>query len=102
MRLVIVSHTPHYRKDGAVVGWAATVREIDRLASIFEEVVHLALTARYLTERIQSSEPSFVDHLCTPFFTGTHVRHAIPVSTSQEGKRRAEVNAAQCAQANSL
>ncbi|MEM6792951.1 MAG: glycosyltransferase [Acidobacteriota bacterium] len=47
-RLLIVSHTPHYPGprpgDGAggVLGWGATVRELDRLATLFDEVVHLA------------------------------------------------------------
>jgi glycosyltransferase involved in cell wall biosynthesis len=42
MRLLIVSHTPHYRRDGAVVGWGATVREIDELTKLFDTVVHIA------------------------------------------------------------
>src|SRR4051812_46350910 len=42
MRLVIVSHTPHYLRDGEVLGWSATVREIDRLATLFDDVVHIA------------------------------------------------------------
>lgn len=41
-RLLIVSHTPHYRDGGTVRGWGATVREVDHLASLFDEVVHLA------------------------------------------------------------
>lgn len=41
-RLLVVSHTPHYRRAGSVVGWGPTVREIDRLAELFEEVTHLA------------------------------------------------------------
>jgi glycosyltransferase involved in cell wall biosynthesis len=42
MRLLIVSHTPHYLKSGTVVGWGPTVREIDYLANLFDEVVHIA------------------------------------------------------------
>lgn len=42
MRLVIISHTEHYLRDGTVVGWGATVREIDHLATLFDEVVHVA------------------------------------------------------------
>lgn len=42
MNLLIVSHTPHYRRDGELVGWGATVREIDQLGEIFDRVVHLA------------------------------------------------------------
>ncbi len=41
-RIVIVSHTPHYRRDGVIVGWGATIREIDHLATLFDEVVHVA------------------------------------------------------------
>jgi len=40
--LLIISHTPHYRRDGEIVGWGATVREINYLATLFERVVHIA------------------------------------------------------------
>lgn len=42
MRLLIVSHTKHYRKDGRFVGWGPTVRELDYLAELFDEIVHIA------------------------------------------------------------
>ncbi len=42
MRLLIVSHTPHYRSADALAGWGPTVREIDWLATLFDEVVHIA------------------------------------------------------------
>jgi glycosyltransferase involved in cell wall biosynthesis len=42
MRLLIVSHTPHYLSDDGYVGWGPTVRELDYLAELFEEVVHIA------------------------------------------------------------
>lgn len=42
MKLVIISHTPHYRKEDRIVGWGATVREINYLAKLFKEVVHIA------------------------------------------------------------
>ena len=42
MNLLIVSHTPHYRRDKELVGWGATVREIDQLGEIFDRVVHVA------------------------------------------------------------
>jgi glycosyltransferase involved in cell wall biosynthesis len=41
-RLLVVSHTPHYRRAGKVVGWGSTVREIDELSGLFESVVHIA------------------------------------------------------------
>ncbi len=41
-RLVVVSHTPHYTRHGELVGWGPTVREIDQLARLFDEVVHVA------------------------------------------------------------
>ncbi|CUS04182.2 putative glycosyltransferase [Candidatus Promineifilum breve] len=43
MRLLIVSHTPHYRRDGQPVGWGPTVRELDYLAELFDEVTHVAV-----------------------------------------------------------
>lgn len=42
MRLLVISHTAHYRAPSAVAGWGPTVREIDHLAGIFDEVRHLA------------------------------------------------------------
>lgn len=42
MKLLIISHTPHYRKGDEIVGWGATLREIDHLAQVFDEVVHVA------------------------------------------------------------
>lgn len=41
-RLLIVSHTPHYLRNGQTVGWGATVREIDHLSTLFHSVVHVA------------------------------------------------------------
>jgi glycosyltransferase involved in cell wall biosynthesis len=42
MRLLVVSHTEHYRRDGVTVGWGPTVRELSRLAGLFDELVHVA------------------------------------------------------------
>ena len=42
MKLVVVSHTPHYRSAAGTVGWGPTVREIDHLAELFQEIVHVA------------------------------------------------------------
>ena len=43
MKLAVISHTEHYLDAaGQVHGWAATVRELSRLAPLFDEVVHLA------------------------------------------------------------
>ena len=42
MRLLVVSHTPHYRTDEGLAGWGPTVRELDHLASLFKRVVHVA------------------------------------------------------------
>lgn len=42
MKLLVISHTEHYMVDNEVRGWNATIREIDQLAAIFEQVIHLA------------------------------------------------------------
>src|SRR5262245_61050972 len=42
MRWLVVSHTEHFRRDGRVVGWGPTVRELGRLARLFDELVHVA------------------------------------------------------------
>lgn len=43
MRLLIISHTPHYSANGRIVGWGPTVRELDYLAELFAEIVHVAV-----------------------------------------------------------
>jgi glycosyltransferase involved in cell wall biosynthesis len=53
MKLLVISHTPHYMEGGTPVGWGATVREIDHLATIFDEVTHVA--PLYAEEAPQSS-----------------------------------------------
>ncbi len=40
--LLIISHTPHYQRDGQTVGWGPTVREIDQLTRLFDRITHLA------------------------------------------------------------
>lgn len=40
--MLIISHTPHYQEEGQISAWGSTVREIDQLATLFDEVVHLA------------------------------------------------------------
>ncbi len=41
-RLLILSHTPHYRSASQVVGWGPTVSEINHLAGLFTGIVHIA------------------------------------------------------------
>lgn len=42
-RIVVVSHTEHWRADdGTIVGFGATTRELDQLASLASELVHVA------------------------------------------------------------
>lgn len=46
-RLLVISHTEHYQNpDGTVVGWPTTIREIDVLAELFDEVVHVGCLYR--------------------------------------------------------
>lgn len=43
MRVLVISHTPHYKMaDGKVVGWGPTVRELNILAERYGHVVHIA------------------------------------------------------------
>lgn len=43
MKLAIISHTEHYFQNDQIVGWGATVREINHLATIFDEIYHVAV-----------------------------------------------------------
>lgn len=42
MRLLIISLMPHHLRDGRVVGWGPTVRELDHLATRFSTIRHVA------------------------------------------------------------
>lgn len=43
MILTVISHTQHYKDNGGtIVGWGATVRELDNLTKIFDKVIHVA------------------------------------------------------------
>lgn len=43
MKLVIISHTEHYKQaDGTIVGWGPTITELNYLAPDFEEIYHIA------------------------------------------------------------
>ncbi|TWO34361.1 glycosyltransferase [Seonamhaeicola sediminis] len=60
MKLAIISHTEHYKRpDGTLVGWGATVSEINHLLAIFDEVYHIAML--YDTEVPASALPYISD-----------------------------------------
>lgn len=42
MKLLIVSFMPHHIRDGQIVGWGPTVRELDHLATRFDKIRHVA------------------------------------------------------------
>ncbi|MDX2133722.1 MAG: glycosyltransferase [Saprospiraceae bacterium] len=42
-RLLIISHTEHHLRDGQPVGWGPTVREINHLLALFDEITHVAV-----------------------------------------------------------
>lgn len=43
MTLAIISHTEHYITErGQIVGWGATIRELNHLVEIFDKVIHIA------------------------------------------------------------
>jgi glycosyltransferase involved in cell wall biosynthesis len=43
-KLLIISHTEHYlAADGTIVGWGPTIREINHLLNIFDEIWHIAV-----------------------------------------------------------
>jgi glycosyltransferase involved in cell wall biosynthesis len=42
MKLLILSNLLHYRRNGKIVAWGTTVREINHLAKMFDEIRHVA------------------------------------------------------------
>jgi glycosyltransferase involved in cell wall biosynthesis len=50
-KLVVISHTPHRMgRDGQLRGWGPTVRELDKIANVWAEVVHIGVLLRGLPE----------------------------------------------------
>ena len=44
MKLTIISHTEHYKKDdGSIVGWGPTINELNNLLDEFDEITHVAM-----------------------------------------------------------
>lgn len=54
-KLVIISHTAHFHKDGTVVGWGPTVNEINYLSDYWDEIFHVACL--YDAQAPPSSKP---------------------------------------------
>jgi glycosyltransferase involved in cell wall biosynthesis len=42
MKLLVISHMPHYHDGTQIVGWGPTAQELDHLATRFESVRHIA------------------------------------------------------------
>ncbi|NVK51429.1 MAG: glycosyltransferase family 4 protein [Flavobacteriaceae bacterium] len=43
MKIAIISHTEHYKNnEGIIVGWGATVKEIDKLLEVVDSITHIA------------------------------------------------------------
>jgi len=42
MHLLVIGHTAHYEREGRIVGWGPTVKEVCWLARVFDGVTHLA------------------------------------------------------------
>lgn len=60
-RLLIISHTEHYLSEDKIVGWGATVNEVNFLADYWEEVIHIACL--YSSHPPKSSLPYTKDNI---------------------------------------
>jgi glycosyltransferase involved in cell wall biosynthesis len=61
-KLLIISHTEHYRTaDGSIVGWGPTIREINHLLDVFDEIWHIGVLHAGLPP--QSSMPYVSDRI---------------------------------------
>jgi glycosyltransferase involved in cell wall biosynthesis len=80
LRLLIISHTPHYMDGDQVVGWGSTLREIDHLAILFDEVVHIAPLHQGSPPKsaLPYTAPNIVFHP-VPFSGGDHWRDKIGI-----------------------
>lgn len=44
MKLLIISHTRHYKNEnGTIVGWGPTINELNNIIDEFDEIVHVAM-----------------------------------------------------------
>lgn len=84
MKLVIISHTEHYKApNGTIVGWGPTVNEVNFLAEDFDEIYHLAVF--YETEAPMSALPyskSNIHFVPLKSWGGPSVRDKIGVVTA--------------------
>lgn len=100
MRLLIISHTPHYWREGKLVGWGPTIREIDELATLFRSVTHIAplypeaapasaMAYRAPNVRLRAVPPAGGERL--PDKCGIALRYPGYLRTILEERRRADV-----------
>jgi len=78
LRLLVISHTPHYRRGDQLVGWGPTTREIDHLAQEFDEIRHIACL--YPTPAPASSLPyvsNRIKFIGVPPCGGNHLRQKL-------------------------
>lgn len=61
MKMVIVSQCPHHLRDGKLVGWGPTLTEISYMASMFDQLVHVAVL--YDKPAPQSELPYTADNI---------------------------------------
>ena len=72
--LAIISHTQHYcNKNGEIVGWEPTLREINQLSSIFDTIYHIA--------PLYSSDP----HKATMPYTANNIIFIPIIPTGGDG-----------------
>src|SRR5690606_28773090 len=74
-KLVIISHTEHYKdQNGIVKGWGATINEVNYLSDFWEEVVHIAcLYQTEIPESALSYTNSNIKFVAIPPFGGKSV-----------------------------
>ncbi|MFD1064155.1 glycosyltransferase [Winogradskyella litorisediminis] len=75
MKLVIISHTEHYKtSDGTVVGWSPTVNEINHLADSFTSITHVAmLHAGTAPKSTMAYTSQNIDFVALPVLGGTSI-----------------------------
>lgn len=83
MHLLVIGHTAHHRRDGHLVGWGPTVKEVSWLARAFDSVTHLACfhpgTAPQSSLRYESDR---VDVVTVPAAGGLTMRAKARVVTA--------------------
>ncbi|MCY7362132.1 MAG: capsular biosynthesis protein, partial [Ignavibacteria bacterium] len=86
MKLVIISHTPHYKKNGVIVGWGSTITEVNHLTKLFSEIYHIApLHNEAAPDSSLAYESEKIKFIPISIYGGVNLKNKLSVLTTAPG-----------------